>query len=332
MSGSPVAIELARHARRIGPILQQLVPRDGDESAFLGGPAWYHLETGGKRIRSALCLLTAEALGGDSEKALHFAAAVELLHNMLLVHDDIEDGDTVRRNQPTVWKRFGLANAINVGDYLFARSLRAVILSPVPAEVRARLLDLFLATYERTIAGQALDINSRSDARFTIEDYLRMVTLKTGHYLVLGMVGGAIIAGAPEATLDCLRRLGESLGPAFQIRDDILDLTAGKGRGGVSGSDIREGKASILYAHALAHSSPAEAERLLKIMRKPREEKTDSDVAAVLALYGRCGSTAFAQEMADRLILQAQCALDALPAGQQSLFRELLTTIAERKT
>ena len=105
MAESPIEIELARHARRIGPILQELVPRDGDESAFLGGPAWYHLETGGKRIRSALCLLTTEALGGDSEKALHFAAAVELLHNMLLVHDDIEDGDTVRRNKPTVWKR-----------------------------------------------------------------------------------------------------------------------------------------------------------------------------------------------------------------------------------
>ena len=202
----------------------------------------------------------------------------------------------------------------------------------MPADVRARLVDLFLSTYERTVAGQALDINSRCEARFTIEDYLRMVTLKTGHYLVLGMVGGAIIAGAPEATLECLRQLGESLGPAFQIRDDILDLTAVKGRGGVSGSDIREGKASILYAHALAHSSPAEGERLLAVMRKPREETTDADVAAVLGLYGQCGSIAFAQQTADQLIREAQVALDALPVEQQRVFRELVTYIAERKT
>jgi geranylgeranyl pyrophosphate synthase len=330
MSPSAVEAALARQARRIGPVLEELVPRD--ESAFLGAPAWYHLETGGKRIRSALCLMTVEALGGDSERALHFAAAVELLHNMLLIHDDVEDGDTVRRNQPTVWKKYGLANAINVGDYLFARALRGVILSPVPGEVRSRLVELFLATYDRTIEGQALDINSRCDPRFTVEDYLRMVTLKTGHYLVLGMVGGAIIAGAPEGTLECLRKLGESLGPAFQIRDDILDLTAGKGRGGMSGSDIREGKASILYAHALAHSSPAEAARLVKVMRKPREKTTRADVASVLGLYRRRGSIAFAQETADRLIVRAQRALDALPAGQQSVFRELVTCIAERKS
>jgi geranylgeranyl pyrophosphate synthase len=328
MAASQIASELARQGRRINAVLEELVPRDGP--AFLAGPAWYHLETGGKRIRPALCLATCEALGGDSEKALYFAAAVELLHNMLLIHDDIEDGDTVRRNKPTVWKAYGPANAINVGDYLFARALGAVTLSPLPQAARARLLELFLSTYERTIAGQALDINSRCAARFTIEEYLRMVTLKTGHYLVLGMVGGAMIAGAPEATLQCLRKLGESLGPAFQVRDDVLDMTDEKGRGGMKGSDIREGKASILYAHALAHSSPAEAERLVAVMRKPREETTESDVAAVLGLYRQCGSIAFAQETAEKLIREAQRALDDLPVEQQPIFREILACIAER--
>ena len=92
----------------------------------LGTALEHLLASGGKRIRPALCLVTCEALGGNSDKALYFAAAVELLHNMLLIHDDIEDGDTMRRNQPTVWKAYGPANAINVGDYLFARALRAV--------------------------------------------------------------------------------------------------------------------------------------------------------------------------------------------------------------
>jgi len=323
----PIEIEILRHAKRVDAVLEELAPRDGPP--FLAEPAWYHLDTGGKRIRPALCLLACEALGGDSEKALHFAAAVELLHNMLLVHDDIEDGDAVRRNKPTVWRAYGLANAINVGDYIFACAFRAVMASPLPEGVRMRLLDVFLATCERTIEGQALDINARGNARFTVEDYLRMAERKTGRYLVLGMVGGAIIADAPEVTLQCLQNLGDSLGPAFQVRDDLIDLTTGKGRG-VRGSDIAEGKASILYAHALAQSSPAESERLLEIMKKPREETTEADVAWVLGLYERCGSIRFAEEAAEKLIGDAQRALDYLPAEQQPIFRRIVSYIAER--
>jgi geranylgeranyl pyrophosphate synthase len=182
------------------------------------------------------------------------------------------------------------------------------------------------------VAGQALDINARSNSRFSVDDYLRMAELKTGHYLVLGMVGGGIVAGAPETTLQCFRRLGENLGPAFQVRDDTIDLTVGKGRGGVKGSDIREGKASILYAHALAHSSPEESGRLLGIMKKPREETTDDDVAWVFGLYDQCGSVRFAEETAARLIERAQRELDALPREQQPVFRRLVSFIAERTT
>ncbi len=328
MAESSIEAEILRQGRRIDPLLEELVPRGGP--AHLAEIAWYHLETGGKRIRPALCLVTCEVLGGDSERALHFAAAVELLHNMLLLHDDIEDGDTVRRNKPTVWKAYGVGNAVNVGDYLLGRSLRAVMLSPLDDQTRGRLLDVFVETYGRTVEGQALDINSRSAPRFTVEDYLRTAVLKTGYYLVLGMIGGAIIAGAPEVTLKCLRRLGENMGPAFQIRDDLIDLTSGKGRGGVKGSDVREGKASILYAHALAHSMPAEQERLLDIMRKPRQETTGADVEWVVQLYERCGSIPFARNTAEALIHKVQDVLGNLPMEQQSSLRDLVAYLAER--
>jgi geranylgeranyl pyrophosphate synthase len=330
MPSDTIEAELARHARRVDPLLEELIPRQGP--AFLAEPAWYHMDTGGKRLRPALCLLACEALGGDSEKALYFAAAVELLHNMFLVHDDLEDGDTMRRNKPTVWKTFGEANAINVGDYLLGRAMRAVTLSPVSEAVRARLIGLFVATYERTVEGQALDINARCSERFGEEDYLRMAELKTGHYLVLGMMGSAVIAEASEATLECFRRLGSSLGPAFQVRDDLIDLTHGKGRGGVVGSDILEGKASILYAHALAHSSPMESERLLEVMRKPREETTAEDVSWVLGLYEQCGSMRFARATADCLIAEALEELETLPVEQRPRFRRIVEFIAERTT
>jgi len=324
-----VEMEIERQGRRIDAVIEQLIPRDRPE--FLAEPIWYHLQTGGKRIRPALCLITCEALGGPSDQALHFAAAVELMHNMFLIHDDIADGDEMRRDKPSIWKRFGLGNAVNAGDYLLGLALKAVIESPVEESLRSRLTEIFLATYLRTVEGQALDINARCDAHFTIERYLKISQLKTGHYLVLGMIGGALIARAPEVTIRCLYRLGENMGPAFQIRDDLIDLTAGKGRGGVKGSDIREGKASILYAHALAHSMPGEDDMLLHVMSKPRRETTDEDVARVVRLYERCGSIEFARKTADTLVRRAHEVLDELPIEQQPPLRSLATYMAERK-
>jgi len=324
-----VEIEIERQGRRIDAVIEQLIPRDRPD--FLAEPIWYHLQTGGKRIRPALCLITCEALGGSSEQALHFAAGVELMHNMFLIHDDIADGDEIRRDKPSIWKQFGLGNAVNAGDYLVGLALRAVIESYVEESLNSRLTEIFLTTYLRTIEGQALDINARCDAHFTIERYLKISELKTGHYLVLGMLGGALIAGAPEVTIRCLYRLGENMGPAFQIRDDLIDLTAGKGRGGVTGSDIREGKASILYAHALAHSMPGEDEMLLHVMSKPRHETTDEDIAEVIRLYRRCGSIEFARETADTLVRRAHEVLDELPIEQQAPLRSLATYMAERK-
>lgn len=325
---TPIEQAITRQGRRIDRILEELLPREGP--AFLAEPIWYHLDSGGKRIRPALCLITCETLGGDSEEALHFAAAVEMLHNMLLLHDDIEDGDTMRRDKPTVWKRYGTANAVNVGDYMLGRALTAIMRSPLPHDIIGRLLQVFVDTYERTVEGQALDINARSDKDFSVERYLQTARLKTGRYLVLGMIGGALIARAAEVTVQCLQRLGESLGPAFQIRDDVIDLTTGKGRGGDRGSDIREGKASILYAHALAHSMPEEMEQLVAIMAKSREATTDADVQQVIELYNRCGSTRFANDTADALTRQAHQTLEYLPIEQQGSLRDMVTYMAER--
>lgn len=325
-----IETEIQRHARRVEAELEKHVPRAGVSG--LSEAAWYHLDTGGKRIRPALCLIACETLGGAPDRALPFAAAVELLHNMLLVHDDIEDGDTMRRNKPTVWKAYGVANGVNVGDYLLGRALAAVAQTPGDDALRARLMRVFVATYERTIEGQALDINARSRENFSVDDYLRMAMLKTGHYLVLGMIGGALIAGAPEETLAVLREFGESIGPAFQIRDDLIDLTDGKGRGGVKGSDIREGKASILYAHALAHASPAERNRLVSVMRAGRDATSDADVAWAIDLYHRAGSMRFAADTADALVARARACLNRLPAAQRAALGDLLTYIAERTT
>lgn len=329
-----VADALKSYGDRIDAQLEQLIPRDEDgrlRDGRLSTQVWHHMDTGGKRIRPALCMLTCEALGGSIGDAMPFAVGVELLHNMLLLHDDIEDGDEMRRDRPTVWKRFGVPNAVNAGDYLLGRALTAVMQTPVDAALRVRLTEEFIDAYERTVEGQALDINSRANPTWTVDDYLRMVVLKTGRYLTLGMIGGALIAGADERTVEAIYGMGETLGPAFQIRDDLIDLTEGKGRGGVIGSDVREGKPSILYAHALGEADLGERETLLAVMAKPREETGARDVAAVMTIYEAHGSIDFAQRRAEALIDRAYATIDQLPLGSKDLFRGVADFMAKRK-
>ena len=321
---------LTRYGHRIDAVLREVIPPGGNDS--LSEPIWHHLGTGGKRMRPALCLMACEALGGEPERAIPFAAAVELLHNMLLLHDDIEDGDTVRRDQPAVWVKYGLANGVNAGDYLLARAYHCVLRTPVPDAEKVRLVGVFTDACERTIEGQALDINRRADEGFRMADYMRIVQLKTGHYLAVGMVGGAIIAGATEEVIEGLWRLGEALGPAFQIRDDVIDLTDGKGRSGVLGSDIREGKASFLYAYVCESASAADRNRLVQIMAKERDDTSVSDVEWVMGLYERSGAIDAARVKADEFVAEATGIIAGLPLNDKTIFHELAGYVAHRRT
>ncbi len=315
---------------RIRPVMEELLPRG--EQDYLSEPVWHHLETGGKLIRPAICLLTCEQLGGRADDALYFAAAVELMHNMLRIHDDLEDGDTVRRDRETVWVKYGVANGVNVGDFRLGVAYTAVLKSPVADAVRVRLVRAFTRAFEATCRGQALDINLRGSDTLSVEDYKRLVTLKTGRYLALGMVGGGIIAGRSDEVAGAFDALGDSMGAAFQIRADVIDLTAGKGRGGVLGNDIREGKSSILYAHAVNAADAADRAELIAVMAKPREETTDDDVARVREIYDRLGSIEFAQAEAERLVARAFETIESLPVEEKDFFRDLTRYMVSRTT
>lgn len=304
---------LAVHGRAVEEFLRAQIPPE--QSPYLSDGAWYQISSGGKRLRPALCLITCEALRGDVRGALPFAAATEILHNFLLIHDDIEDGDTMRRDKPTLWVHVGVPNAINVADYLIARAYRLILDAPLAAEVNLRLASTFSMAFERTVEGQALDINLRGRTDVTIETYHRIVQLKTAYYLALPWVGGAIVAGVDERAVDALWELGRCLGPAFQIRDDVIDLTQGKGRGGEVGCDLKEGKPSILFAYALERGEGTEAERarLVEIVSKPRAETTAEDVDWAIDLFRRTGAIQFAQEEAAALIRRAEEVIETLP-------------------
>ncbi len=319
---------IKNYGAKIDELLQEIIPPDRED--YLSAPIWHHMRTGGKRVRPALCLITCEALGGDPAEAIPFALAVETMHNMFLIHDDIEDGDTVRRDQPTVWVKYGTANAINAGDYLLACAYKTTLASPLSLEKKINLLQVLTSTYEKTVEGQALDINARAAEDFSVTEYMKMVELKTGYYLACGMVGGAIVSGVSDEVVEKIWTLGRTMGPAFQIRDDLIDLTHGKGRGGVIGSDVKEGKASFLYAYTLQVAGAEDKKCLRGIMLKPRDETTDCDIQWVLDVYKKYHAIQYAQDYAENLVKQAYTTIDEIPVENKTVFKEIASFMAQR--
>ncbi len=318
------------YGKKIDDLLKEVIPPGKDD--YLSEPIWHHLKTGGKRIRPAICLITCKELGGNPDDALYFALAIEILHNMFLLHDDIEDEDTIRRDQPTVWVKYGIANAINSGDYLLGRAYHCILISQLPTDIKLKLLEVFTLTYEKTVEGQALDINARGDNDFTVNKYIELVRLKTGYYLACGMVGAAIVSGKSNETIDKIWDLGKLMGPAFQIKDDLIDLTRGKGRGGVIGSDIKEGKSSFLYAYTLEIANNDDKQKLTEIMAKQRDLTTETDVKRVLDIYNRYGAIEHAQKYADNLIEQTSQIIDEIPTNNKTVFKDIASFMAQRMT
>ncbi len=261
----------------------------------------YHLGTGGKRLRGLLPAWIAANLGGRGEDALALGAGLELLHNATLVHDDVQDGDPVRRGQPTVWRRWGVAQAINAGDALYFTAMRVMLVAPAgPA-----LMAATAAAMGRVILGQAMEFQLQRPPEApeamapSLAAWERMARGKTGALIGLCFRAGAATALADEATTEALAAWGEELGLLFQIQDDYLDLVGDKGRD-LRGSDLAEGKLSFPVVWALDHAPAAARERLEAILRRPRAETSAENVAEGLALLEGAGALeATAQRLRD---------------------------------
>lgn len=286
----------------------------------------------GKRIRPVLCLLTAESLGAPLESAMPFALSIELMHNFALVHDDMEDGDVMRRGRDAAWIKYGPAHAINIGDYLLVHTTRALTdWGPASLSVATRfeLLKLIASALDHTHVGQALDMNARLSRSITIDEYLRIVREKTGYYLAAPIQGGAIVAGADGALLENIGRMAQFLGPMFQIIDDIIDLTQGKGREAI-GSDIREGKRSYLVAYTAEKCSAAEAARLFDILDTPRADTSAEMIEEVTALFERYQSIEAGRIYCNELYAESEKNLTALPKELGDPLGELFEMLVHR--
>lgn len=248
-----------------------------------------HLSTGGKRMRARLCLAAAAALGVSRERAVPWAASIELLHNATLVHDDIQDGDLIRRGQPTVWVRHGVAQAINAGDLMLMLPFVALDhFEGVDDGVRWRLSRALAQHSAATVRGQSEELALLTSGQLSRSRYRRAVEGKTGSLFALPVEGAALLAGRSAEDAKALGERFTALGVLFQLQDDVVDLYGDKGRGH-RGSDLEEGKVSALV---LAHLDrvPEDREWLLELLAAPRDVTGAEAVAEAIRRFRASGA------------------------------------------
>jgi geranylgeranyl diphosphate synthase type I len=277
---------------------------------------------GGKRIRPCLGVIGAHKLGISSEEIMPAALAIELFHNFTLVHDDLEDGDRTRRNRETVWVKFGDDIAINTGGYMLSLAFRVLERINDPLLKGAMLSELAYVS-EKTHIGQALDMTARGLDTFSMSRYYRTVLHKTGFCLGYSLVCAGMIYERRNKRYDgisdtklmkALRRFSLLSGVLFQIVDDIIDLSQGKGRG-FSGSDIMEGKRSCLVG--LAMSSKVLESRfkkeLITILDTPRDQTTSEMIKRAVDIFNMAEVESTSREIVKRLKKKIHGQIEGMP-------------------
>ena len=238
----------------------------------------------GKAVRPTLCLVACRAVGGDAKRALPAAAAVELVHNYSLIHDDIQDDDRERRHRPTVWSVWGKPQAINAGTAMRMLANCAVRKLDVPSKTRLHIQSLLDEATIRLIEGQYLDIDYESQFDITVEDYFEMVGGKTASLFACALEIGSAMGTGQTEYVRAFREFGWNLGMAFQLRDDILGTwgqTADTGK--PSCNDIRRRKKTLPVVYALQNAVGSQRERLLENYRGPSvDESSIHEVLTVL--------------------------------------------------
>jgi len=276
----------------------------------------------GKRLRPVLCLLAAEAMGGDYRRALPGASAVEIVHNFSLVHDDIEDNSPERRHRPTVWRLWGVPQGVNAGDVLFALAFECLgRLRDLghPPDVVLTSLRLLSLTCRRLCEGQYLDISFESRSDVSEEEYYEMVAGKTGALLAYSAQLGALLGSGSLQTAEPLRRFGFELGLAFQIQDDILGIWGDESRTGKPrGDDLRQRKKTLPLIYALTKAK-GHFLTALKTIVEGRGLASPQQVADAEEALEAAGAREYAEQRASEHLGKAIDELQTLTAANAAI-------------
>ena len=275
----------------------------------LGEASVYLTRAGGKMLRPALTLITAEAVGGNRESALKSAAAIELIHTFSLIHDDIMDDDDMRRGMPSVHKVWGEDVAILAGDTLFSKAFEIIVCSKgTTSEQNNKSLATVTDACVKICEGQALDMGFEERFDVNEDEYATKA--------------GAIMGGANDEVIDAMYEYGRLIGLAFQIQDDYLDLASDEETlGKPIGSDIGKGKMTIIAIKGLASDDSG---RLLEILKD--ENNSQDEIDEAIEILTNCGAIEYARNLAQESVVKAKEVLEIL---DDSSSKQVLENIAD---
>jgi geranylgeranyl diphosphate synthase type I len=331
------AVEAAIEQRRqaVNEAIEEELPLATPERLYEASR--YLINAGGKRLRPTMLLLSAESLAdvepgsvpyrrfpaadGSEIDVLTAAVSIEIIQSFTLIHDDIMDDDDVRRGVPAVHREFDLSTAILAGDTLYSKAFEQMLDTGAPPERSVRALSALARTCTEICEGQALDIEFESRGAVTPEEYLDMIELKTAVLYAAAASVPAILLGYEDA-VDPLYEYGRDVGCAFQIQDDLLDLTTpteqlGKQRG----SDLIEGKQTLITVHARDHGVDIDA-----LVDGLDADATETEIEAAVERLDEAGSIEYARETARDLVDRGSARLGILPDNEA---RQRLHDIAE---
>ncbi len=295
----------------------EIITQLSSDVALVSSVANYIVQSGGKRLRPLLVLLSARACGYQGQQHVRAAAIIEFIHTATLLHDDVVDESTLRRGQNTANAVFGSSASILVGDFLYSRSFQMMVQLG-----QMRIMEI-LAEATNTIAeGEVLQLMNCNDPDTTEAQYMEVIKRKTAKLFDAGMLIGAILADQTRSVEDAMSLYGRKLGTAFQLADDALDYSSNnKDLGKNIGDDLAEGKPTLPLIHALRKGSPSEQVAIRTAIEEGGLHQLDTIIAAI----GSSDALGYTMQQAQKSANEAVAALDKVP---DSPFKESLIRLA----
>ena len=301
-----------------------------EQPSHLYEPITYTMDLGGKRLRPVLVLMACEAVGGDINRALTPAIGLEMFHNFTLLHDDVMDKADIRRGKPTVHVKWDDNTAILSGDAMLTMATQ--LIAQAPADVMPQVMDLYNRTAMEIYEGQQYDVDFETRNDVTVDEYIEMIRLKTSVLLGCACKMGALIGGADEATAQLFYKVGENLGLAFQLQDDMLDVwgdeaTFGKAIGG----DIMNNKKTFLLINAMQRATSDHKVELSLWLSTPNASRAVK-VPAVTAIYDALDLRSLSLDAINRYNDEALNALNKIAISDEarSEFANFITRLVKR--
>ncbi|MBC8035493.1 MAG: polyprenyl synthetase family protein [Chitinophagaceae bacterium] len=298
------------------------------EPSSLYAPNEYFLSLGGKRIRPVMCVMGNELFDTINPNVYHLANAIELFHNFTLIHDDIMDKAPLRRGMQTVHTRYGEPTALLAGDVMLVRAYD--YLNMINSPSLHKIIHIFNRTAREVCEGQQLDMDFEKQEKVILEDYIRMIELKTSVLLAACLQLGAVLGGAGQDNQNHLYQFGKNLGIAFQLQDDYLDAFGDPGKFGKQiGGDIMANKKTFLMIKTLEVANDRQTNEIQSLIKDNPANKVDR----MLEIFRDCGVDNWAKELKDRYVDTAFSHFEdiAVSGNRKDPLRQLAMFLIERE-